>query len=382
MPISGAGPSALAKLPSMAEPAGKHILFLATDAHGAGGGIAQFNRDIIDALMGFDEVAAITILPRHGTKHPSDAPTKASYPKHQPQSRVAYIWLLIRTLFTAPHFDVIYCAHIRLLPLAWLAKCKTKAPIALMIYGIDAWTAPSRWTAKMLKHIDGLASISQITLDRFTAWSGHIDCPVHILPNAIDAQLFGSGDGNAALANRLGIGGGPVIMTFGRMSASERYKGFDEVLNALPLLQAKFPNIYYLLAGDGDDKGRLEQRARDLGIEQHCVFTGYIPETEKADHFRLADAYVMPSYGEGFGFVVLEALACGAPVVASTADGTFEALRGGMLGQAVDPQDQTALIAAITKAIQTPKAIPDGLNYFSKQQFSDRLRAAIMPLLS
>ncbi|MEK6541625.1 MAG: glycosyltransferase family 4 protein [Pseudomonadota bacterium] len=366
----------------MAEPAGKHILFLATDAHGAGGGIAQFNRDIIDALVGFDEVAAITILPRHGTKHPSDAPTKASYPKHQPQSRVAYIWLLIRTLFTAPHFDVIYCAHIRLLPLAWLAKIFTNAPIFLQIHGIDAWTPPSRWTSKVLKHIDGLASVSQITLDRLGSWAGTLDCPAHILPNTIDKSKFGIGGDNSTLANRLGIAGGPVIMTFGRMSASERYKGFDEVLHALPLLQATFPNIHYLLAGDGDDRMQLEKSAHDLGIEQCCIFTGYIPEAEKADHFRLADAYVMPSHGEGFGIVVLEALACGVPVVASTADGTFEALRGGMLGQTVDPQDQTALIAAITKAIQTPKAIPDGLNYFSKQQFSDRLRAAILPLLS
>lgn len=122
----------------MVEGHGANILFLATDAHGVGSGIAQFNRDIIDALMGFDEVAAITILPRHGTKHPSDAPTKASYAKHQPQSRFAYIWLLIRTLFTAPNPDVIYCAHIRLLPLAWLAKIFTNAPIFIQIHGIDA----------------------------------------------------------------------------------------------------------------------------------------------------------------------------------------------------------------------------------------------------
>ncbi|MEQ1724369.1 MAG: glycosyltransferase family 4 protein [Sphingopyxis sp.] len=365
----------------MTEAAGAHILFLATDAHGAPGGIAQYNRDVLDALAGMGCVEQITVLSRHGNGRHDDAPAKANYPKRQPQGRVAYIWLLLRAIF-GRNTGLIYCAHINLLPLAVLAKYITKSPTFLMIYGIDAWKRPSRLVGWMVRHIDALGSISQITLDRFISWAGPSTCPHYILPNAIDEKIFGIAEPNKALTARLGLDGGPVIMTFGRMSASERYKGFDEVLEALPHLRSAMPSLRYMLAGDGDDRPRLEAKAQALGVAPHCIFTGYLPESEKADAFRLADAYVMPSHGEGFGFVVLEALACGVPVVASTTDGTFEAVRGGTLGHAVDPADRQALIDATIAAVRMPKAVPAGLEYFSSAQFAARLRFALLPMIA
>ena len=78
---------------------------------------------------------------------------------------------------------------------------------------------------------------------------------------------------------------------------------------------------------------------RDLDLNSRVVFTGFIPESEKADHYRLADAYAMPSWGEGFGFVFLEAMACGVPVVASAIDGGKEAVLDGKLGFVVNRRD-------------------------------------------
>lgn len=365
----------------MAEAIRRSILFVATDAHGAPGGIAQYNRDVLAALASFDEIRRITVLPRHGTAQPADASAKTIYPPRQPLGRMAYILVLLRAVFRQK-FDLIYCAHINLLPLAWLVKHFTSAPIFLMLYGVDAWEKPPRLMRWMLRSVDALGSISRITHSRFTVWAGSLPCPVHILPNAIDTTRFGVEQANPALVARLGLDGGPVILTFGRMSASERYKGFDEVLEALPHLRSAMPSLRYMLAGDGDDRPRLEAKAQALGVAPHCIFTGYLPESEKADAFRLADAYVMPSHGEGFGFVVLEALACGVPVVASTTDGTFEAVRGGTLGHAVDPADRQALIDATIAAVRTPKAVPAGLEYFSTAQFAARLRAALMPMIA
>jgi glycosyltransferase involved in cell wall biosynthesis len=86
------------------------------------------------------------------------------------------------------------------------------------------------------------------------------------------------------------------------------------------------------------DRRCLQEKARSLGVHGRVVFAGYVPESEKADHYRLADAYVMPGRGEGFGIVYLEALACGVPVVASEVDGSREAVREGALGILVDPR--------------------------------------------
>jgi glycosyltransferase involved in cell wall biosynthesis len=176
---------------------------------------------------------------------------------------------------------------------------------------------------------------------------------------------------------RHGLADRTVIMTLGRMDSRERAKGFDEVIAAMPQLRKTRPDLTYLCAGDGDDRERLEEKARALGVADIVVFTGRIPEERKADYLRLADAYVMPSREEGFGFVILEALACGIPVVASAIDGTREALRNGELGTLVDPADPAALERVILDAVQRPKAVPAGLDHFLFANFARRLREAL-----
>jgi len=168
-----------------------------------------------------------------------------------------------------------------------------------------------------------------------------------------------------------------LIMTLARLSGAEQYKGVDEVLEAMPALLEKEPRLKYLVAGDGDDRPRLERKAQSLGLSEKVIFAGMIKEADKADHFRLADAFVMPGRGEGFGFVFLEALACGVPAVGSQVDGSREALRDGMLGELVDPTNPESIKQGILKALAKPKAIPEGLGYFAWPAFAERVAAAM-----
>jgi len=171
-------------------------------------------------------------------------------------------------------------------------------------------------------------------------------------------------------------------MTLGRMVGKDRAKGFDEVIDLMPRLVAEDPSIVYLAAGRGPDRERLESSAAQMGMDRHVIFTGLVPEERKADYFRLADAYVMPSRGEGFGFVILEAMACGVPAIASTSDGGFEAILKGELGIAVGPDDDGALLAAIREAIKRPKAIPSGLSYFAFPRFAERVDQLLGKMLA
>ena len=107
------------------------------------------------------------------------------------------------------------------------------------------------------------------------------------------------------------------------------------------------------------------------------VFAGRVPEAEKADHYRVADVFVMAGRQEGFGFVFLEAMASGIPVVASSLDGSREAVLYGELGELADPDDREALKAAIHRALGRPRQIPEGLAYFSYEKFRERLRDII-----
>jgi len=359
-------------------PRSGRVFVLATDAHGRPGGIAQYNRDVLEAMSQSDWVDEIMVLARLIDTRLFAPPEKVRYDLGSGRGLIRFLFrCAISALFGGP-VSLVYCAHLNLLPAATLVAWARRAPLVLAIYGIDAWSPPksplTRWCARRCPHV---ISISQITLNRFMAWAGDGARSYSILPNAIRTSAYGQGAGRGDLAGRLGLQGRTVIMTFGRMSADEHYKGFDEVLEVLPRLRERVPGIAYLIVGDGSDRQRLAAKAENIGVSDLVVFAGRVSEEEKADHYRLADAYVMPSSGEGFGFVVLEALACGLPVVASSIDGTREAVRCGELGILVDPEDRVALEGAILDALSRPKGVPPGLEYFSFSNFENRLNAAV-----
>ena len=135
-----------------------------------------------------------------------------------------------------------------------------------------------------------------------------------------------------ALLARYGLKGRTVLLTLGRLPVQEKRKGHDEVPEVLPSLAEEQADIVYLVCGDGDDRARLEEKAWRLELNERVIFASYVPEEEKADHYRLADAFVMPGRTEGFGIVYLKALACGVPVVTSSADASQEAVRRGAAG--------------------------------------------------
>src|SRR5205823_13155521 len=111
------------------------------------------------------------------------------------------------------------------------------------------------------------------------------------------------------------------------------------------------------------------------------IFVGRIQDEHRADYFRLADLFVMPSSGEGFGIVLLEAMACGVPVIGSKIDGSREALRQGELGALVDPRKPSeikeAVIASLTCATTDRTRPVPGVEYFSTQSFEQRVHAII-----
>jgi glycosyltransferase involved in cell wall biosynthesis len=162
------------------------------------------------------------------------------------------------------------------------------------------------------------------------------------------------------------------------MDAAEQAKGFDEVIDVMPALVSEMPDLIYVAVGDGSDRERLQAKARALGLQDHCVFPGYVSESEKLEYYRIADLFVMPSRLEGFGYVFLEALAAGVPVIASKVDGSREAVRNGEWGALVDPDNPEELKAAIRSALTKP-SVPDRseLQFFSWESFVQRCHAVL-----
>lgn len=333
------------------------LLLLATDAYGGHGGIALFNRELAAALSEHE----ITILPRVIRGEVTGVPPHVRFVAEAARGKLSYLGALMK--MRRERFDLVICGHINLLPVAW------DAPL-LVVHGIEAWAPRRRSIAKCR----GVVSVSGVTRDRLLAWS-HFAGPIWVLPNAVHFEQYGIRPKRAGLVARYGLEGKRVLLTVGRLDAAERSKGFDQVLDVLPRLPA---DVVYLIAGGGDDAPRLQQKAVQLGVADRVVFTGLFAEDDKPDLYNLADVYVMPSRGEGFGFVFLEAMACGVPVIGSRTDGGREALLDGELGTLVDPDDPEEVRDAIVAALaRGERRIPPGLDYFSFEKFAARSRAIL-----
>jgi glycosyltransferase involved in cell wall biosynthesis len=349
-----------------------------TDAFGGRGGIAQFNRDLLSTLCSHPDIPQVTALPRVIADKSPLLPSGLIFETGAARGKAAYAYHFGKVLAQRERFAAVLCGHLHLLPFAALAARRNRAPLILIIHGIEAWQRPRTPGLDFsLRAVDKFVSVSRLTKQRFLTWARLDEGHGYVIPNCVDTSRFRPGPKPDYLLKRYALNGCAVLMTVARLSSPDRYKGIDEVLEVLPLLVQEKPNLKYLIAGDGHDRRRLECKAVALGVPQNVIFAGYVSEEEKADHYRLADAFVMPGRGEGFGIVYLEAMACGIPVVASKADASREAVLEGKLGQIVDPDDLHEIRVAIRNAILQPREVPPGLEHFSVERFSQRWHAVV-----
>ncbi len=121
----------------------------------------------------------------------------------------------------------------------------------------------------------------------------------------------------------------PLIGSFGRL---KKYKSIDHLIRALPPVVKEFPSIKVVIAGDGDDRSRLEQVAREVGVAAVVEFTGYLPEQRKVELLQQMWFTIATSAKEGWGLTVTEANACGTPAIASDVPGLRDIVRNNETG--------------------------------------------------
>jgi glycosyltransferase involved in cell wall biosynthesis len=150
---------------------------------------------------------------------------------------------------------------------------------------------------------------------------------------------------NADVAPRVDAGTPGVVLFVGRLMAE---KGVDTLLHAMALV----PSARLVIVGGGAERPRLEALARELGIEDRVDFRGGVSDRNAlADIYRQAALFVLPSHSEGLGCVLLEAMAHGVPIVATSVGGIPDLIKDSVNGLLVPPHDPRALAAAITRAL-------------------------------
>ena len=259
--------------------------------------------------------------------------------------------LVSRAVWGRP--QLILCGHVNYAPVAYWLSRLLNIPYWVFVYGIEVWGLQSPSKIKALDHAAKIICISSYTRDLLLKEQNLSPQQFAPLPVTFHASRYSIAAKPESLLHRYGLSQDqPVILTVARLSQTERYKGYDRILQALPIIRQALPTVHYLLVGKGDDMPRVEALVDQLGLRDWVTLTGFVPDQELTAHYQLCDVFAMPSKKEGFGIVYLEALACGKPTLGGNQDGALDALCQGELGVLVDPDNMEVLAHTLVEMLQ------------------------------
>lgn len=359
---------------------GIRILALITDGFGGQGGISQYNRDLLTAWSGADSIGEIVVVPRIGRAEPGTLPARVrqSAPVF---NRAGYAAYSIGVAVNSGPFDLMFCGHIAHSALAAIIAGRLKIPLWLQLHGIDAWTCPRPHVRWGVERSSLVTVVSRYTRRRFLAWANVRPERVRVLPNTVN-ERFSPGPKSDEILDRYGLRGKRIVLTVSRLSKDDWYKGHHRVLQVLPELCREYPDLVYVIAGGGDGQARLERLALECGAAPFVKFIGKIEDAELPDLYRTADVFVMPSTGEGFGIVFLEAMRSGIPAIGGNEDGSMDPLRDGTAGYAVSCDSRSELLAALRATLEHPAVDPRQTDLFSCSAFALQCTALLEHCLS
>ena len=239
--------------------------------------------------------------------------------------------------------DIVLFWHLDLLRIAPLLRGAQRRVVFL--HGIEAWRRHRFITAMLLRNTN-VAANSNYTLQRAAEFNSAIRSATHaIVP-------LGLGQPRPTTTPLLSP---PAAVMIGRLHSGERYKGHHEVIRSWPCVLQRLPDAQLWIVGDGDLRGELEQQVTALQLGSSVRFFGRITDSEKEQLIAAARCLVLPSRGEGFGLVYVEAMRAGRPSLVGP-DAGAEVINAPEAGLSVDPADHVALCEALVKLMRLDAA--------------------------
>lgn len=247
-----------------------------------------------------------------------------------------------RALRNVTRVSMVYLGHVHLAPIGLFLKLlKPNIRYWVEIYGIDAWVPLSVLKRLGLKASERTTSVCQFTANKASEVQRIDLSKFVVIPPALDPSFLDLGkNAQPAIQEKKS----KVLLTCCRLDASEKYKGMDTVIRALPKIRAAVPDTVYFIVGDGDDRQRLEQLAVTVGVEDYVVFTGARTTEELPGYYTSCDVFLMPSRAEGWPSVYMEAMWYGKPAIGCYDGGTPEVVLDGQTGFLV-PYDEVNILA-------------------------------------
>jgi phosphatidylinositol alpha-1,6-mannosyltransferase len=211
--------------------------------------------------------------------------------------------------------------------------------VVVFLHGIEVWKTPDILTGTLLKRSTLFLSNTDHTWQEFLKinprFSGKKQKTVHL---GVQAALRGETPSPGKI---------PVTVMIGRLSKGEDYKGHREMISAWPAVTERIPEAKLWIVGGGDLREELEAQVAVSGLGEKVVFWGQVSEQKKQELLTYSRCLALPSRGEGFGLVYLEAMRSGRPCLVSTADAGREVVNPPEAGLAVDVNHSEQLTDAI-----------------------------------
>jgi phosphatidylinositol alpha-1,6-mannosyltransferase len=273
-----------------------------------------------------------------------------------PGNALRYISALhrVRRLVREHDISEIHCG--RCLPEGLLALAMRRThgtPYHCYIHGeeLNSMSASRELTVlatRVYRHATSLIVNSENTARMLADRMPQMHDRVHIVHPGVDTSHFAPPQDRRSLRDGLGWRGRKVLLTVGRL---QKRKGHDRMIEALPTVVQSVPTVLYAIAGAGEEFNRLHQLAIDHGVQNHVQFLGPLQDRALLHAYQACDAFALPNREvdgdiEGFGMVLLEAQACGKPVITGNSGGTPETMLNGRTGLLVDAGDARALAHA------------------------------------
>ena len=258
-----------------------------------------------------------------------------------------------------------------------------RRPYGVLLHGIEAWSATlDAERREALRQARLRIAISPHTARRVAA--AHPDLPA--LETCLLALLPDEEQPDRVPADVRVDYGPHAVVIVGRMSSTERYKGHDQLVLAWPRVLAEIPNASLVMVGRGDDVERLRAKAAALGLGRSVHFTGFLPDAAVRAVLRNAAVFAMPSRGEGFGLVYLQAMRAGIPCLGSRDDAAADVIVDGETGLLVPRQDPDAISGAVIRLL-TDETMRRRLGAAARRRFDSlftypRFRARLAGILA
>ena len=222
-------------------------------------------------------------------------------------------------------------------------------------HGIEAWEPLTSARRNALRKATVVLSPSRATADHLISIQGVAPDRIRILPWALDPDFATKSSGGKPAPLPPAFPPGRVVLSVGRWQAAERYKGMDTLILAMPRLLLRWPDLQLVIVGSGDDRAWLDHIARDSGVQRHVHFLSGLSYPEISACYQAAEIFALPSRGEGFGFVYLEAMAHGKPVIGGAHGGAPEVIQDGETGYLVQHGDPVQLATSIDALLANPE---------------------------